>query len=516
MAASAGAAILCLLVLLPCTAAAASRSKGPSCTIVGTSGPDSLRGRPGPDVICGRGGADRIYGGKGADRILGGDGADELRGGGGNDALLGGRGDDLCRDSGDTIYVSCEDLPRSGDARPPQRVTFFAPPQTEQPQAPDDEAPAALYISLQRNYVDVTEGDTTVGLYLEAWDQSGVGAISIEIEGPDGPWRHLDLTGSSTQRTSVETPIAVPSSTPAGDYALASLTIEDLRGNQRTLSRAEIRESAYHSILTVFAGPDENGPELKGLSLSTTTVDTSQGPATVEISIDAKDDLAGVSEAWASVVLPTWEPPGGELIDWSISEVSPATGTRHDGVWKQDYGLVEHAMPGTYAIQGVYLSDLAGNKTIYHREELEELGYPVEFVQSGAGDTTPPEILDIWFEPATLRTSAGARTIVFYIHVRDDLAGVGPSSDLYSRADVSFEPPGEWHEFTTSGTGRKLVSGTELDGVWRQETFLEPDAVPGLYKLSYAGATDRAGNELVIDRATMEDRGWPVSFVNDP
>jgi len=513
----AGAAVACLLSVLA-FAASASGTTGPRCTIVGTAGPDSLRGQPGADVICGRGGDDRIYGGNGADRILGGAGADQLRGGAGNDALLGGRGTDRCRDSEDTIYTGCEKVPHSGDPRRASPAPSFFVPSSSQPQPPpDEEAPAAIYVSFQPGYVDTSGGEATVGLYVEAWDQSGIGAISVDVEGPDGPWRQLELSGGSTQWASAETSVDVPTSTPIGDYAIASLSIEDGQGNKRTLSAAEVEESAFRPGFVVFAGPDETGPELKGLSLSATTVDTGQAPATVKVGVSATDDLSGVGDAWASIVLPSWEPPGPQLTDWSVTEMPPTAGTRHDGVWEQDYKLVEHAMPGTYAIEAVYLSDMVGNKTIYHREELEELGYPVEFVQSGAGDTTPPELLGIFFEPPTLHTSAGARTIVFYLHVRDDLTGLGQWPDEgYSRADVSFEPPGEWHEFSSSGTGRRLVSGTELDGVWRQESILEPDAVPGLYKLSYAGISDRAGNELVIDRAELEDRGWPVSFLNEP
>jgi Ca2+-binding RTX toxin-like protein len=64
------------------------------CTIVGTPGPDRLRGGPGRDVICGLGGADRIAGGGGPDLILGGAGDDVLLGGAGDDVLEGGAGRD--------------------------------------------------------------------------------------------------------------------------------------------------------------------------------------------------------------------------------------------------------------------------------------------------------------------------------------------------------------------------------------------------------------------------------------
>ncbi len=65
------------------------------CTVVGTQGPDLLRGGPGRDVVCGLGGNDRLLGAGGGDVLVGGPGADVLDGGTGNDALYGGAGADL-------------------------------------------------------------------------------------------------------------------------------------------------------------------------------------------------------------------------------------------------------------------------------------------------------------------------------------------------------------------------------------------------------------------------------------
>ena len=73
------------------------------CTVVGTQGPDRLRGTIGADVICALGGDDRIdgldggdvlVGGPGNDRLVGSDGDDVLVGGAGRDELVGGLGDD--------------------------------------------------------------------------------------------------------------------------------------------------------------------------------------------------------------------------------------------------------------------------------------------------------------------------------------------------------------------------------------------------------------------------------------
>ncbi|HUG87547.1 MAG TPA: choice-of-anchor Q domain-containing protein [Actinomycetota bacterium] len=65
--------------------------------VVGTSGPDVLRGTEGVDGILALGGNDRVRGGGGNDGICGGPGRDRLIGGGGADRLLGGGGNDVLK-----------------------------------------------------------------------------------------------------------------------------------------------------------------------------------------------------------------------------------------------------------------------------------------------------------------------------------------------------------------------------------------------------------------------------------
>lgn len=81
---------------------------GPRCrgrvpTIVGTDGPDNLRGTPSRDVIWGGRGNDKIHGGLGNDLVCGGPGADLIHGGRGNDVVDGGAGsrDRVIGDLGD-------------------------------------------------------------------------------------------------------------------------------------------------------------------------------------------------------------------------------------------------------------------------------------------------------------------------------------------------------------------------------------------------------------------------------
>jgi Ca2+-binding RTX toxin-like protein len=67
------------------------------CTVVGTDGPDRLRGTWRDDVICGLGGDDRVWGGGGDDAVFGDSGNDSIEGEKGDDTLYGGEGSDWLR-----------------------------------------------------------------------------------------------------------------------------------------------------------------------------------------------------------------------------------------------------------------------------------------------------------------------------------------------------------------------------------------------------------------------------------
>jgi hypothetical protein len=252
------------------------------------------------------------------------------------------------------------------------------------------------------------------------------------------------------------------------------------------------------------------------MTITPTEVDTSGAPADVVLSVRARDPLAGVNNVVADLWLPDREPLG-ETTGFFGAEQIPDEGTRHDGTWDLPRHLVQYARPGAYKLGGLVLTDLAGNSTHYSRAKLIELGYPVEFTETGPGDTDGPEILDFWFSPTRLRTAAGERSIVFYAHVRDDLTGLGqwPDEGL-SDFWADIEPPGVWHEFSTGGRVAELVSGTEFAGVWRKQTTLEPDAVPGDYEVSYVSATDRAGNQTLLKHADVVAAGWPSAIPNEP
>jgi RTX calcium-binding nonapeptide repeat (4 copies) len=495
-----------MLSLLPATAQAA-----PTCTIWGSAAADILRGTNGSDVICARDGSDKVFGRGGADVIKGGRGDDVLVGGPAADRLIGGAGRDFCRDKGETTYLQgCER--RSQSRLRPRSISF--PCCTVRPGPGDLTAPEVLGVYFMAPYVD-TFSESSIGLWIEASEsQSGIGRIEIEIEGPDGHWRELAF-GSDSPYSGASTSVDVPPSTPEGKYRVSTLRLIDRAGNQVALDKARLHELGFDAAFDVFVGPDTGGPQLTSYSMTPETLDTSAGPGSVRFSLEGTDDLSGVDRAVALIRLPNSEPPGC----FPCGRHAPSkliSGTIYDGAWEENFPLPQFAMPGVYEITAVVLYDRARNETVYDRDELEDLGYPVEFTQTGIGDTEPPQIIDFWMSPGALQASLGNRKIQFFLHVKDDLSGVG--EDIYpgfERLRVDIHPP-HASEWSLWDGGVTLVSGTDLDGVWRFEKALPPEAETGTWTIPAIEATDRAGNERLLREEKLKATGWDLTFENLP
>jgi hypothetical protein len=488
----------------------ASAGAAGGCTISGTAGADMLNGTQRADVICGRGGADRLLGRGGNDVIRGGRGNDSLVGGAGGDHLLGGQGFDSCQDRLTSSFGGCEQRPRRRGA--PARAGIgccFASP------APvDREAPRVLGVDFSRPYVD-TSSEGSIGLWIAvAEHQSGVGRVEVELEGPDGHWRDLSFDGA-TPDLGAWTSVEVPPGTGAGRYRVSALRVGDLAGNRVSLDARQLEEAGLDAAFDVFEGPDTQGPQLTGYTLTPTSLDTSAAAGSVRFSIAATDDLSGVEDAAVLIHLPDSDPP----LCYPCGRRGPsqlASGTIYDGVWNEDLPLPRHARPGAYEASALVLYDRAGNRTDYTREELEDLGFPLEFTQTGAGDTEPPEILDFWMTPETLRTSGGNQAIQFFVHVKDDLSGLGETTDsLFGELRVDTWPP-HASEWTYTYDAMTQVSGNALDGVWRFDRILPPDAETGTWTIPAIAAIDHAGNMTLLREDELQGTGWDLTFENLP
>jgi hypothetical protein len=539
-------AVAAAALALSGTAGGAAPSSG--CTIVGTPGPDHLHGTPGKDVICGLGGNDTIrglggndtlvggpgndvlIGGAGRDVLEGGPGNDKLEGGPGEDTLIGGAGKNRCADGSTASTAAC-----AGTGHPhktPPRAPYVpptSPPPAEAPRPispidnePDLAPPSLQSLTFLHENVEIQNGEWWTELKLEAWDRSGLSSAEATIEGPDGAWKTVsfgaaaaDAEGHVRQETAR---IAVPGTTPLGEYRVVSITLADDAGNRGTYDRGELESSEREAHFEVTDGPDREAPVVDGLSFEPTPVDTSAGPVTVRIPIELADPGSGVESVHLTIANPTTT-RGQERV--YRREATLVAGDAREGTWLATIELPSGSVAGFYPVERLELEDADEHFRVLGSNGLEEAGLPGGFTQVGAADTTKPEVTSFEILTPVLHTDRGEKKLEVEIGAADAWSGIADFPDPIARIDFALEPPG-WPNsggYGASGDLSRLVSGDEHDGVWHQDLSLEEGAQIGTWKVRSIRVVDRAGNETLLEDAPLEeleDKVGPLSFENLP
>jgi hypothetical protein len=492
----------------------------PACTIVGTAGPDLLTGTPHGDVICGRGGNDvirglggddRLLGGPGNDRLIGGRGDDTLIGGAGADALRGGAGRNSCRDASASVRQGCA-TPKAPPPPPPVPPGLSPPALVDEPDATPPELDSLEFGS---ESVEVGYGDWWVEIHAAAWDDSEIESIALTIDGPSGPWREVAF-GSGPELTEETRRLAVPASTPVGVYVVSTVTLTDRAGNSVRHDRAWLEANGLAAHFEVYDGPDREAPLLTGLRFEPEPVDTSGGPVTVEVPIEAGDAGSGIKRVRLVVENPTSK-PGAERV--YVAEPALTMGTARQGTWVAKIALPSGSKTGFYPVQVLELEDFEHHLANFDSESLGWEHMPGGLTQDGPGDNTKPSITSFSFEPQVIHTGAGERMVEVEIGAADDWSGIAAWPDPVARIHFQLTPPDWPSSWGMSSSFPELVSGTEHDGVWRIKGWLEADAPFGTWTVSSISVTDRAGNTRRLEDATLEEfenEGWDLSFENLP
>lgn len=495
-----------------------------ACTLAGSAGADVLKGTRHDDVICGRGGNDAIRGLGGDDLLIGGPGSDKLIGGRGNDTLVGGAGKDVlrggpgrngCPDASASVKQGCSVSRRLPP--PPTPPPSPAPPQPPLAilEDPDLSPPEISKLQFGSESVEVGYGDWWVELDVAAWDRSGIEAIDLMIDGPGGVWREVTL-GPGPELTEGTQKLDVPASTPVGLYFVSGISVSDRAGNSVSHDRAWLEANGLAAQFEIYDGPDRDPPILTGLRFEPEPIDTSSGPVTVEVPIDAADAGSGIKRVRLVVENPTSN-AGAERV--YASEPALASGTAREGTWLATIALPAGARTGFYPVQYLELEDFDHHWAVFNAESLEWDSLPGGFSQVGLGDTVKPSIASFSIEPQVIHTDADERLIEVEIGAGDDWSGVADWPDPVARVAFQLTPPGWPISWGMSGSFPELVSGTDHDGVWQIKRWLDADAPTGTYVVRWISVTDRAGNTRRLEDATLEEfeaEGWDLSFENLP
>jgi Ca2+-binding RTX toxin-like protein len=400
----------------PAYAVSEKTSSGELCTIVGTAGRDTLKGKPGlNDVICGLGGDDVLNGLEGNDILDGGAGNDTLNGGAGNDILLGAAGNDtLNGGAGNDILLGAAgaDVFNGG---------------TETNGTPGSD-------TVSYSYVTSTTTPITAG--IDGVNNDGLSNekdnIKADVENIVGSSSNDTLTGSAAANTLTGGPGSDTLNGGPGSDTLnggpGSDTLNGGAGNDQIkgsdgddsliggdgndalfgeLGRDGLAGGAGNDALDggpnsdnldggsgsntctfssediVSSSCDSTAPVLESMSLSRSSVNTSTGAQTITVTVRLTDDLTGVAgdgySSSPSQVTFTNAATGQIVYAMFQSDVQLSSGTRTDGVYTYTMTVPYGAAHGAWDVSSFLLVDQVGNMRWLSKADLSARGLPTGF-----------------------------------------------------------------------------------------------------------------------------------------
>ena len=248
------------------------------------------------------------------------------------------------------------------------------------------------------------------------------------------------------------------------------------------------------------AGDDVTGditdPVLVSMSLSASTVDVTDGPAEVVVTIRATDDQTGVRQVWLAYTRPGFN--GGIGIN-----VVRIAGNDADGVYEGRIPIAEGSPPGAYRFYGD-VSDRVGNVDGFDDAELDARGFPGGFtVVDDDPDTAGPTVTAVRVFPASVDVTSGPQTVTVEVDAQDP-SQVHSGAPLLAAADGSSG--GAEIPF-----GFVRVAGTDLSGTWRQVVTIPKHAPAGRWDMT-VWIYDRLHNDRRLTPAALADAGFPTGF----
>ena len=256
------------------------------------------------------------------------------------------------------------------------------------------------------------------------------------------------------------------------------------------------------SILVVTAQPggaagDTTPPVFASLSIAPASIDTSDGP--VDLTIDAHlVDASGPSNGGilplSRVVLTG--PHGQQHVTGYLSQAQRIGGTATDGTYRTVVTLRWHAEPGRWSASAV-LVDAAGNSRSFTTADLAAAGLVSGIDQTGAGDTTAPQLVALSIAPPSVDTSLNAATLTVSARIVDDLAGASDGLGVNASQVVLRGPTGAHHARATLDVSHR-VNGNPNDSTFVVGLTLPHWSEQGLWSVERVDLVDEVGNAVSI------------------
>lgn len=378
--------------------------------------------------------------------------------------------------AGNTLVLDSDGLSKRG-----------FPIRLEVTSARDTVSPKLTALDFAPSRIDTTLGPADVKVNFTATDDlSGVNYIELSFVTPSGvPGRGSMVKVEAARSVSGSTTLTFPRRSEAGLWTLKTVFLSDAAHNTLVLDADALAALGFRTSLEVISAHDTDPPRLTSLHFEPDTIDTSSGPATVQVGFRATDSLSGVKSL--EVV---FESPSKTGKQRAVAEFPSSNGVG-DSV---KVVFPRFSEPGQWTLSAAFLADAAGNTLALDADGLAGIGVRTALNVRSAQDTVPPSLTALRFAPNVIDTRRGPAEVQVGFKATDNYSGVksvevvfaSPSKSVNMRGAAEFPPSGE-------------VSGSV------KVTF-PPNSEPGTWKMETVVLTDAANNTLVLDADALASR----------
>lgn len=355
----------------------------------------------------------------------------------------------------------------------------------------DREPPKITSWQLSSNEVDLSSGDQTITLTVKAYDESGVASMVFGLVPPNRSYPFPTNRVALTQWTQTDekhvyeatgTITLKTTSDIGGIWRAAVMFLRDSKGHYRVYTSASmLKKMGFNPYVMVTNTTliDSMAPQLRGYSLSSTSVNVDDGQQTVTLEVFLHDD-SGVQEAVVSIAPPEEHSATigrtVPLADWQT--------TSQNGVYKASAELSFNSndVAGEWrtSILWAYDTDKKNQSSISERE-IRDLGFfpNIKVINSSEVDATPPKLVSLTVSDNSLSISEGQQQVTAQVKFYEPsglssgyISLVSPSGDYRDNKLVNIT---EWqtdpqpHVFV--GNATFTFDKTDHVGVWHVKSW---------------------------------------------
>ena len=245
----------------------------------------------------------------------------------------------------------------------------------------DNTPPKLVEVTILSPEVDVSDTFVAVEMVVRATDDnSGMQFVQLEFESPSGVHSATMFGNEYNFRGSPKDAVYlgyafVNQYSEAGAWQLKNAYLTDNLDNHGDYYEEDLISLGLTATFEVTsAQQDFEPPSPVELTLHSNTIDVTDGPGQIGVTLRATDDLSGAAIAQLDFVSPSKDTEltlGGPLHEgWEAID---------DGLFVGALTVPQASETGTWGIKWIYLTDYTENVEGYHSSDLQPLGLFVTF-----------------------------------------------------------------------------------------------------------------------------------------